>query len=276
MKWAGAGPRLARAAAVAEHDHLTRGPQQLHALHVLCAEHDNVLAAPRHLCDSRNADGALRLALGLIWYWRMRGRDDDAAYWLDQATEIPTGHRGVQHDIATTFPLRALLRQYDGELDGAVQDVQAAKEAARALGALSIQDEIYIALRLTDLHTRTDQPARALELITTTRQRVLASHSPGMAIILDACQARLHLQTGDLANAGELLDTTETALSHRRPLRGAHDLTEPRIRTLSARARTEIGDQPFEEAYTAGWDLKVTAALQRADPALQLAARPPG
>ncbi|MGW6007742.1 BTAD domain-containing putative transcriptional regulator [Streptomyces sp. NPDC055210] len=453
---------------VAEHDPLTRGPQQLHALHVLRAEHDNVLAALRHLCDSRNADGALRLALGLIWYWRMRGQDDDAAYWLGQATAIPTGHRGVQHDIATALhlldapysalfndvppdadetvrvlterllnhpglpgftgqlmtvalaclhlndggratlqrladgpdvwlaghalisrahatenegdldrartdvsaaldrfaeagdrwatatalPLRALLRQYDGELDGAVQDLQAAKETARAFGALSIQDEIYIALRLTDLHTRTDQPARALELITTTRQRVLASHSPGMAIILDACQARLHLQTGDLAKAGELLDTTETALSHRHPLRGdhehaliatvraelclhvtdrpaaaralhlaytaavnshdlpivatvavsvahlaalderyhdvavvlgaaarlrgAHDPTEPRIRTLSARARTEIGDQPFEEAYTAGWDLKVTAALQRADPALQLAARPPG
>ncbi|RDG37302.1 BTAD domain-containing putative transcriptional regulator [Streptomyces corynorhini] len=90
---------------VAHHDPLTRGPRQLGALRTLRAEHDNVIAALRHLCDTGAADAAIALALDLTWYWQIRGRRDEAVHWLGRAVALPTEHPGVGHDIA-----RAMLR----------------------------------------------------------------------------------------------------------------------------------------------------------------------
>ncbi|MFC4472441.1 BTAD domain-containing putative transcriptional regulator [Streptomyces xiangluensis] len=447
---------------VAHYDPLTRGPEQLHALHILRAEHDNVLAALRHLCDTGNADGAIALALNLTWYWEMLSRRDDAAYWLGQAVALPTDRPGVEHEIAegllllnsqagqstlfsgslkgrstqlrtltdrllshrelpgftgalvtiklalphrtqegeaiiqrladgpdawlagyarisrahaaenegdldqaradataalecftqsgdhwalaTALPLRSLLRQYDGELKGALSDLKEAKQLAGEFGALSLNDEIYIDLRQFELLVRLDQTAQATEMIATTRERTLRSTSPGMAILLDAREARLMVQTGNLDRARRLIESAESGLSPQLPLdddhgraliatvraelclrladgpgaahaltraytaavnsqdlpvvatvavtvaglaelherhrdaavilgaaarlRGAGDRTDPHIRTLSTRTRTVLGDKDFAEAYTAGWQLNVTAALARADPAL--------
>ncbi|MEV2211280.1 BTAD domain-containing putative transcriptional regulator [Streptomyces sp. NPDC050997] len=447
---------------VAHYDPLTRGPEQLHALHILRAEHDNVLAALRHLCDTGNADGAIALALNLTWYWQMLSRRDDAAYWLGQAVALPTGRPGVEHEIAegllllnsqagqsalfsgsfkegstqlrtltdrllshrelpgftgalatiklalphrtqegeaiiqrladgpdawlagyarisrahaaenegdldqaradataalecftqsgdhwalaTALPLRSLLRQYDGELKGALSDLKEAKQLAGEFGALSLNDEIYIDLRQFDLLVRLDQTAQATEMIATTRERALRSTSPAMAVLLDAREARLMVQTGNLDRARQLIESAESGLSTQLPLdddhgraliatvraelclrladgpgaahaltraytaavnsqdlpivatvavtvaglaelherhrdaavilgaaarlRGAHDRTDPHIRTLSTRISSALGDKDFAEAYTAGWQLNVTAALARADPAL--------
>ncbi|MFF2039149.1 BTAD domain-containing putative transcriptional regulator [Kitasatospora sp. NPDC058170] len=446
---------------VAHYDPLTRGPGQLHALRVLRAEHDNVLAALRHLCDTGNADGAIALALDLTWYWQMLGRRDDAAYWLGQAVALPADRPGVEHEIAeallllnsqagqselfsgsfkegstrlraltdrllshrelpgftgalvtvklalpprrqvgeaiiqrladgpdawlagyariarahaaenegdldqaradataalecftqvgdhwalaTALPLRSLLRQYEGDLDGALDDLNAAKRLAGEFGALSPSDEIFLDLRQFELLVRLDRTAQASELIAVTRERALRSTPPGMAVLLDAREARLFVQTGNLDRAHRLIESAESGLSTRLPLdgdhgraliataraelclrladgpgaahaltqaytaavdsrdlpvvatvavtvaglaelhgrhrdaavtlgaaarlRGAHDRTDPHIRMLSTRARTALGDSDFTEAYTAGWQLTVTAAFARADPA---------
>ncbi|MGC5040317.1 ATP-binding protein [Streptomyces sp. DT190] len=90
---------------VAHYDPLTRGPGHFGALHTLRAEHDNVIAALRHLCDRGAADAATALALDLTWCWRIRGRHEDAAHWLGRTVALPTEHPGAGHDIA-----RALLR----------------------------------------------------------------------------------------------------------------------------------------------------------------------
>jgi predicted ATPase/DNA-binding SARP family transcriptional activator len=447
---------------VARYDPLLRGPEQLHALSVLRAEHDNVLAALRHLCDTGDADGAIELAVNLTWYWQMLGRNDDATYWLGEALAVPTerpraereiakgllllntvapqsalfnesvkegskelraltdrllshpelpgfpgalvtvklacleeteasetiiqrlvdgpnvwlaglarisrahsaenaGHldqarsdvtaalecfaqAGDHWALATALPLRALLRQYDADLDGALTDLNEAKRLARKFGALSHSDEIFIDLRQIDLHVRLDETARAAEMIAATREHALRSASPEMAILLDAREAGLRLQTGDLDRARELIESAEIGLSEQLPLggdhgqaligtvrgelclelgdgpaaeaalsqayaaavnskdlpvvatvavtvaslaalyeryrdvavilgaaarlRGAHDRTDPQIRTLSSRARTALGDEHFVQAYRAGRQLDVPAALTRTDPAL--------
>lgn len=59
---------------------------------------------------------------------------------------------------------------------------------------------------------------------------------------------------------------TATLLGAAARLRGAHDRTDPQIRTLTARSRALLGDEPFTEAYEAGRQLDVPTALSRADP----------
>ncbi|WP_207954632.1 hypothetical protein [Saccharopolyspora elongata] len=58
-------------------------------------------------------------------------------------------------------------------------------------------------------------------------------------------------------------------------LRGAHDHTDPQVRTLTSRGRAALGDERFAEAYETGWQLDAPAALPRTDPArLRRAALP--
>ncbi|GAA4529271.1 BTAD domain-containing putative transcriptional regulator [Amycolatopsis samaneae] len=73
---------------MARHDPELRGPGQLGAMKVIGAEYDNTLAALRHRCVTRDAPGALALALSLTWYWQMFGLDADAAYWLGEALAV--------------------------------------------------------------------------------------------------------------------------------------------------------------------------------------------
>ncbi|MEW1780382.1 BTAD domain-containing putative transcriptional regulator [Streptomyces sp. NPDC086777] len=337
---------------VAHYDPLTRGPGQLGALHTLRAERDNVIAALRHLCDTGAADAATALALDLTWYWQIRGRHEDAAYWLGQTVALPTEHPGAGHDIAramlqlnsrtshstlfndllhedgqdlsaltdrllrqrelpvfagalttvrlallhtsersealvqglidgpdlwlagyarisrahaaenqgdlgqarddvsaalhcftragdhwavaTALPLRSLLRQYDGELDAALDDLREAERLAGEFGVLSLSDEVFIALRRFDLLVRLGRTAQAVELITATRERALRSASPELAVLLDARESRLHAQTGDLERAGRLIDAAETGLRARSPHAGEHG------RALIATVRGEL------------------------------------
>jgi predicted ATPase/DNA-binding SARP family transcriptional activator len=87
-------------ALVARNDPLLRGPDQLAALTVMRAEYDNALAALRHLCDSGDGDGAVRLAMNLSWYWQMFGRHGDATYWLGEALGVPGGRPTLERDCA--------------------------------------------------------------------------------------------------------------------------------------------------------------------------------
>ncbi|MFD2415062.1 AfsR/SARP family transcriptional regulator [Amycolatopsis pigmentata] len=245
---------------------------------------------------------------------------------------------------ATALPLRALLRQYDGDLAGALADLTEAKRLAREFGSLSLSDEIFIDLRWIDLHLRLGETTRAAEMIATTRERVSRSSSPDMTILLDARESGLWARTGNLGRAQELVESAETGLSQQvrfsgdhgqalvgaargalclelgdgpgaeealsrayaaaaesedmpvvatvavtvaglaalyerdrevalllgaaARLRGAHDPTDPQIRTLSSRGRAALGDQCFAEEYEIGWGLAVPAALARVDPAL--------
>ncbi|MFG2226558.1 BTAD domain-containing putative transcriptional regulator [Streptomyces sp. NPDC048644] len=120
---------------------------------------------------------------------------------------------GDRWGLAKALPLHALMRQYDDDLDGALADLNEAKRLAREFGSLSLSDEIFVELRLIDLHVRLDETARAAEVIAMARERALRSASPGMAILLDAREAALWVRTGDLAPARELVESVDARLS---------------------------------------------------------------
>jgi hypothetical protein len=250
---------------------------------------------------------------------------------------------GDRWGVAKALPLRALLRQYDGDLDGALTDLNEATRLAGEFGALSISDEIFIDLRRIDLHVRLDETTLARKMIAATRERALRSGSPEIAVLLDAREAGLWVRIGDLDRARELVESAEAGLSERIPfdgdhgqaligvvrgalclelgdgpgaeealgraytaavdstdmpmvatvavtvaglaalygrhrdaavvlgaaarLRGAHDRTDPQVRTLSHRGRAALGDEHFAEAYEIGWQLDAPTALTLADPA---------
>ena len=75
------------------------------------------------------------------------------------------GRVGDRWGLATALPMRALLRQYDGDLDGALADLREARALAREFGSLSLSDEIFIDLRWVDLHMRRGDDAQAVAML---------------------------------------------------------------------------------------------------------------
>ncbi|WP_327676500.1 AfsR/SARP family transcriptional regulator [Kitasatospora sp. NBC_00458] len=59
------------------------GPEQPYWLTVLEREHDNIRAALRRAVDLRDEAEALVLALGMSWYWSLRGFSLEARGWYD-------------------------------------------------------------------------------------------------------------------------------------------------------------------------------------------------
>ncbi|MEV0699792.1 AAA family ATPase [Saccharopolyspora sp. NPDC050389] len=166
---------------------------------------------------------------------------------------------GDRWGLATALPLRALLRQYDGDLDGALADLNEAKRLAREFGSLSLSDEIFIDLRWIDLHVRLDETARATQMIAATRERALRSASPEMAILLDAREADLQVRIGDLDRARELIEAAEAGLSEQLPFGG--DQGQALIGAVRGSLCLELGDAPGAEealgrAYAAAVDSK--------------------
>ncbi|MEU8511592.1 BTAD domain-containing putative transcriptional regulator [Kitasatospora sp. NPDC048722] len=73
---------------VATADLSIHGPQQLHWLAVLEREQDNIRAALRRAVDRRDEEQALTLALGMSWYWSLRGYSLEARGWYNAITGL--------------------------------------------------------------------------------------------------------------------------------------------------------------------------------------------
>ncbi|SDW75861.1 Predicted ATPase [Amycolatopsis xylanica] len=270
---------------------------------------------------------------------RLTEAHEDATAALDHFARA--GDRWGQ---ATALPLRAMLRQSGGDLDGAFADLTETSRLAREFWSLSRTDELFIDLRWIDLYVRLGEPARAADLITATRDRAQHPASPEITMLLDVREASLRLHTGDLTGARKLIDSAEAGLGTRLPfdddhgralveslratlhiglgdaegasravkrayaaavasldmpvlavvavsvaglaalhdryadmavilgaaarLRGAHDRTEPRIRDLTRRGHSVLGEENFAVAYDKGWQLDgaaVRAAIMEYD-----------
>ncbi len=150
---------------------------------------------------------------------------------------------------ATVLPMRAQLRQYDDDLDGALADLREARSLAGEFGSLSLGDEIFIDLRWIDLHLRRGDTDLAIAMIDSARERALRADSPEMLLLVDAWEAVLWVRLGDLDRAGELLDEAERGLHGDIPFPGDHG------RTLvgSARACALPGDWAIPPARRRRW-----------------------
>ncbi|MEV6973328.1 BTAD domain-containing putative transcriptional regulator [Kitasatospora sp. NPDC093806] len=102
------------------------GPEQLHWLAVLEREHDNVRAALRRAVDRRDEHEALILALGMSWYWSLRGFSREARGWYDAVLAIGPDPFGP--DAPHPVPLERRVLEYRPPMPE-----EAANEARRAL-----------------------------------------------------------------------------------------------------------------------------------------------
>ncbi|XEM67006.1 BTAD domain-containing putative transcriptional regulator [Amycolatopsis sp. cg5] len=168
---------------------------------------------------------------------------------------------------ATALPLRALLRQSDGDLDGALADLTETTRLAREFWSLSLSDELFISLRWIDLYVRLDETARAADLITATRERAQHPAPPEISMMLDLREANLSLRAGELGRARELLDAAEARLSeqltfdddHGRALIGAAR-TLLRVASGDGTGASEAAGVAYAAAV-ASLDMPVVAAV---------------
>ncbi|MEV4243196.1 BTAD domain-containing putative transcriptional regulator [Streptosporangium canum] len=160
---------------------------------------------------------------------------------------------------ATVLPMRAQLRQYDDDLDGALADLREARSLAGEFGSLNLGDEVFIDVRWIDLHLRRGDTDLAIAVIDSARERALRANSPEMPALVDAWEADFRVRLGDLDRARELLDGAE------RGLRGDTTFPGDHARTLVGSVRAslclETGDlagaeKALEKAYAAALETR--------------------
>lgn len=160
---------------------------------------------------------------------------------------------------ATVLPMRAQLRQYDDDLDGALADLREARSLAGEFGSLSLGDEVFGDLRWIDLHLRRGDTDLAIAVIGSARERALRAPAPEMLFLVDAWEAVFRVRLGDLDRARELLDHAE------RGLHGGTGFPGDHARTLTGSVRAslclETGDltgaeKALEKAYAAALETR--------------------
>ncbi|MFC5664383.1 BTAD domain-containing putative transcriptional regulator [Kitasatospora misakiensis] len=135
------------------------GPEQLHWLAVLEREHDNIRAALCRAVDRRDEDEALVLALGMSWYWSLRGFSQEARRWYDAVLEIGPDPFDAE---ARPVPLDRPVLEYPVPMPP-----EALGEARRALvihrlismfegnlDVLADQEAVAVARKITGSYTR--------------------------------------------------------------------------------------------------------------------------
>jgi tetratricopeptide (TPR) repeat protein len=156
------------------------------------------------------------------------------------------GRVGDRWGLATALPMRALLRQYDGDLDGALADLREARARAREFGSLSLSDEIFIDMRWVDLHMRRGDGANAVAMLDGARERALRSASPELTILVNALEAGVWVRIGDLDRAQELIELAEEGMDGARPVGGDHG--QALVSSVRASLCLERGDAAGAEA----------------------------
>ncbi|MEU5700424.1 BTAD domain-containing putative transcriptional regulator [Streptomyces aurantiacus] len=162
------------------------------------------------------------------------------------------GDRWGQADV---LAMRAQLRSYDDDLDGALADLREARSLAGEFGALSLGDEVFRDLRWIDLYLRRGDTDLVVAMIDSARERALRANSPEMLFLVDAWEAVFRVRLGDLDRARELLDAADRGLRGDTPFPGDH------TRTLVGSARTSLR---LETGDLAGAEKALAAAYAAA------------
>ncbi|MFF2148009.1 BTAD domain-containing putative transcriptional regulator [Kitasatospora sp. NPDC058190] len=144
---------------VASADQEVHGSRQLHWLAVLEREQDNIRAALRRAVDRGDEQSALVLALGMSWYWSLRGYSLEARGWYtaiaalgpdpfgpDVPPPVPLEHNVLAYGLPMSDPVLRearrllamfrLLGLFEGNLD-VLGDPEAVVVARRLMDAYS-------------------------------------------------------------------------------------------------------------------------------------------
>jgi non-specific serine/threonine protein kinase len=111
-------------------------------LHQVDAEYDNLRAALAWLLAAEDAEGMLRLAGSLSYYWRYRGHFGEGRRWLDQALALGERRGSVPTDLrAVALTGSGSIAYYQGETERALDLLQPAmalwRETGHALGSVA-------------------------------------------------------------------------------------------------------------------------------------------
>lgn len=132
------------------------------------------------------------------------------------------GRTGDRWGVASALPMRAMLRQYDGDLDGALADLREARAQAREFGSLSLADEIFLDVRWIELHVRRGEDALARAMLDAVRERAERSASPELVVIVTALEAGTWLRLGDLDRAQARIEVADAEMAGESSIGGDH------------------------------------------------------
>jgi predicted ATPase len=148
-----AQPELARASQAGWLDRLER-------------DHDNIRGALAYLIASGDAEGAVKLAASLWWFWQMRGHVTEGATWLERALAL-----APPENVETAQALNGsgTLAAAQGRYDDAVVFHERAIELYRRLGetrglAWAINNLALVHTSRGNFEIATEQLDRSLEL----------------------------------------------------------------------------------------------------------------
>ncbi|MEV7772447.1 BTAD domain-containing putative transcriptional regulator [Kitasatospora sp. NPDC086791] len=120
-------------ALVAEAEQQIHGPLQLHWLAVLEREQDNIRAVLRRAIDLRDEEQALVLALGMSWYWSLRGYSMEARGWYDAIAALGPDPFGP--DVPPPLPLERDVLGYGVPMpEGVVEEARRILAMHRLIG----------------------------------------------------------------------------------------------------------------------------------------------
>jgi predicted ATPase/DNA-binding SARP family transcriptional activator len=188
-------------------------PAPYAALAALALRHEETAALA---IIERLADGDDRWLSGLAHMFRAELAENAAE--LDQVRADVTVALDCFREVgdhwgqATALPMRAQLRQYDGDLDGALADLREARALAGEFGSFGLGDQVYSDLRWIDLHLLRGDTDLAIAMIDSARARARRAASAEMLVLFDAREAGFRIRLGDLGRARELLDDATRAL----------------------------------------------------------------
>jgi predicted ATPase/DNA-binding SARP family transcriptional activator len=189
-------------------------------LHFL-REHEASLALVDHLID-----GPDRWLAGLAHMFRASFAENEGdleQVRVDVAAALDAFDRtGDRWGTASALPMRAMLRQYDGDLDGALADLREARARAQEFGSLSLADEIFLDVRWIDLHLRRGEDAPAKAMLDSVRERAERSAAPELVAIVTALEADTWLRLGDLDRAQACVEAAEAEMAGGSPAGGDH------------------------------------------------------
>ncbi|WP_433428756.1 BTAD domain-containing putative transcriptional regulator [Nonomuraea sp. CA-141351] len=238
-------------------------------LHFL-REHEASLALVQHLVDGPDV-----WLSGLAHMFRASFAENEGD--LDQvradvaAALDAFGRAGDRWGLAAALPMRALLRQYDGDLDGALADLREARAQAQQFGSLSLADEIFLDVRWIDLCLRRGEDARARAMLEAVRERAGRSASPELVVIVTALEAGMWLRLGDPDRAQARIEAAEAEMAGESPAGGAHGraiVSSARALLCVRRGDAEGAEAALARAYGAALenrDLPIMAMVAVAE-----------